>query len=147
VEEKLLLLSLAAEAQDSSSTAHPSLVVGGKPLPVFTGLDHSHPDVLFVSYLPILLTLGGAHLLVGLATVGCEAELTVASADGILRADDFREWRRGQLGSCLFRLGRRVGEVGLRRLRDVDWLGRKRYLLVLWAMLVKGTCVFEVSQW
>ena len=93
--------------------------MGGEPLPVLTRLDLSHPDVLFVSCLPILLGLSAEHLLVGLATVGCEAELTVASADRVLGADDFRKWRRGQLGGCLFQL------------RDNDWLGRKRYPLLL----------------
>lgn len=132
MEEKRSLLPLAAAAQDSSSTTHPSLVVGGEPLPVLTGLGHSHPDVLFVSYLPILLTLGGAHLLVGFATVSCEAELSIASADRVLRADDCRKPRRGgQLGSYLFQLGCRVGEIGLRQLCDSDWLRRKRYLVVL----------------
>lgn len=127
-EKKRWLLPLADGAQDSSSTAHVSLVVGGEPLPVLTGLDHSHPRVLFASSLAILLTLRAEHALVGLATVGCERELPIAGANRALRADDFRKWRREQLGSCLLQLRHRIGEVGL---RSDDRLGRKRRLLVL----------------
>jgi len=54
-----------------------------------------------------------------------------------------------ELGGCPVELGRgvAVGEVDSWRLGEGGGLGSEGYLLLLWSLSVKGTCVFGVSQW